>query len=177
LTAFLKIKIMANNKSQSDTLVKNLADSRQEQFSSKDFHQTFARPVYIKPSHLVHKNVEKAGEHDQFSSERKHPVFFVDLPSKNVSITVGGLLPGQLTNRHRHTYETLLYVLEGKGWTEIEDQKVEWQAGDAVYIPSWAWHRHQNQSESEPAKYLACENAPQLQNLGVALREEEGRDL
>lgn len=151
--------------------------SSEKSFSSNDFHQTFARPAYVKPSHLIHKNVEQAGVHDQFSTERKHPVFFVDLPSKNVSMTIGGLLPSQMTNRHRHTYETILYVIEGTGWTEVEDQRVEWKAGDAVYIPSWAWHRHQNLSDREPAKYIACENAPQLQNLGVALREEEGRDL
>ncbi len=157
--------------------VQKAVHAEQPQFSSKDFHQTFARPVYHKPSHLIHKNVEQAGVHDQFSTERKHPVFFVNLPSRNVSMTIGGLLPGQLTNRHRHTYETVLYVIEGQGWTEVEDERVEWKAGDAVYIPSWAWHRHQNMSDSEPAKYIACENAPQLQNLGVALREEEGRDL
>jgi gentisate 1,2-dioxygenase len=150
---------------------------KQGEFSSKDFHQTYARPTYVKPEKLIHKHVEQAGVHDQFSTERKHPVFFVDLPSKNVSMTIGGLLPGQMTNRHRHTYETVLYVLEGKGYTEVEDERVEWQAGDAVYIPSWAWHRHKNLSDTEPARYIACENAPQLQNLGVALREEEGRDL
>jgi len=152
-------------------------ESEQKQFSSKDFHQTFARPTFVKPSHVIHKNVENEGIHNQFSEERKHPVFFVDLPSKNVSMTIGGLLPAQKTNRHRHTYETILYVLEGKGWTLVEDEKVEWEAGDAVYIPSWAWHQHQNLSETEPARYIACENAPQLQNLGVALREEEGRDF
>lgn len=148
----------------------------QEQFSSKDFHKTFARPEYVKADKLIHRNVEDAGVHNQFSEERKHPVFFVDLPTKNVSMTIGGLLGDQITNRHRHTYETVLYVLEGEGWTEIEDEKVEWKAGDAVYIPSWAWHRHGNRSTKIEARYLACENAPQLQNLGVALREEEGRD-
>ncbi len=149
----------------------------EKKFSSMDFHQTFARPVFIMPSKLIHQNVEQAGVHGQFSTERKHPVFFVDLPSQNISMTIGGLLPSQMTNRHRHTYETILYVIEGSGYTEIEDSKVEWQAGDAVYIPSWAWHRHQNASSTKSAKYIACENAPQLQNLGVALREEEGRDL
>ncbi|MNU13096.1 Cupin domain protein [compost metagenome] len=157
--------------------LKTNQESEQKQFSSKDFHQTFARPTFVKPSHVIHKNVENEGVHNQFSEERKHPVFFVDLPSKNVSMTIGGLLPAQKTNRHRHTYETILYVLQGKGWTLVEDEKVEWEAGDAVYIPSWAWHQHQNLSETEPARYIACENAPQLQNLGVALREEEGRDF
>lgn len=97
---------------------KTVSGKEQQQFSSKDFHRTFARPEYVKPSRLVHKNVERAGAHDQFSAERKHPVFFVDLPTRNVSMTIGGLLPGQLTNRHRHTYETVLYVIEGKGWTD-----------------------------------------------------------
>ncbi|MDO7138903.1 cupin domain-containing protein [Algibacter lectus] len=129
------------------------------------------------PERLIHRNVEGEGVHSQFSEERKHPVHFIDLPSKNVSMTIGGLLPNQVTSRHRHTYETVLYVIEGSGWTEVEDKRVEWKAGDAVYIPSWAWHRHGNLSNDESAKYLACENAPQLQNLGVALREEEGRDL
>lgn len=157
--------------------LKTNQESEQKQFSSKDFHQTFARPTFVKPSHVIHKNVENEGVHNRFSEERKHPVFFVDLPSKNMSMTIGGLLPAQKTNRHRHTYETILYVLEGKGWTLVEDEKVEWEAGDAVYIPSWAWHQHQNLSDTEPARYIACENAPQLQNLGVALREEEGRDF
>jgi len=152
-------------------------ETMEKKYSSKDFHQTFARPNYVKAEKLIHRDVEHAGEHDQFSTERKHPVFFVDLPTKNVSMTIGGLLPDQVTNKHRHTYETVLYVVEGKGWTEIEGERVEWKAGDAVYIPSWAWHRHGNLSGAESAKYIACENAPQLQNLGVALREEEGRDL
>jgi len=151
--------------------------SEKKTFSSKDFHQTFAKPKVIMPNKLIHKNVEGEGVHSQFSEERKHPVHFIDLPSKNVSMTIGGLLPNQVTSMHRHTYETVLYVIEGSGWTEVEDKRIEWEAGDAVYIPSWAWHRHGNLSNDVPAKYLACENAPQLQNLGVALREEEGRDL
>jgi gentisate 1,2-dioxygenase len=151
--------------------------TEEKKFSSKDFHETFARPTLIMPEKLIHQNVEQAGEHNQFSAERKHPVFFVDLPSKNVSMTIGGLLPDQVTNKHRHTYETVIYVIEGHGYTEIEGLKVEWKAGDAVYIPSWAWHNHKNLSGTNSAKYIACENAPQLQNLGVALREEEGRDL
>ena len=118
----------------------------QEKFSSNDFHKTFARPEFVKPAKLIHRSVEDAGVHGQFSEERKHPVFFVYLPTKNVSMTVGGLLGNQITNRHRHTYETVLYVLEGEGWTEIEDERVEWKKGDAVYIPSWAWHRHGNKS-------------------------------
>jgi gentisate 1,2-dioxygenase len=54
----------------------------------------------------------------------------------------------------------------------VEDRAIRWKAGDAVYIPVWAWHHHSNASQGKPARYVACENAPLLQNLGVAVREE-----
>lgn len=141
-------------------------------YSSKDFGKTKAFVEVFVPAKLIHRNVEAALD-TRFSQERKHAVFVVDLPSKTISVTLGGLEPGQSTNRHRHTYETILYILEGEGTTFIEDTLVEWRAGDAVYIPVWAWHYHCNTSSARRCRYVACENASLLQNLGgVALREE-----
>ena len=144
----------------------------EKQFSSKDFPKTLARLKAHIPDRLIHKQVVNDSAHDSFSRERKHPVHIVNLPSRHISITVGILALGQKTNRHRHTYETILYVLEGNGWTEIEDQVLHWQAGDAVLIPQWAWHRHGNDTE-DVVKYVACENAPHLQNMGLAIRQEK----
>lgn len=126
------------------------------------------------PDKLVHKNVERAGMDQTLSGERKHPVFVVDLPSRTISVTIGGLAPGQSTSRHRHTYETIIYVLEGQGYTTIEDRRIEWSPGDAVYIPVWAWHHHTNTSSNVPCRYVACENAPLMQNLAAAVRQEDG---
>ena len=110
---------------------------------------------------------------EAFSSERRHPVRLVNLPSVTLSMSIGRLLRNQASRRHRHNYETLLYICEGQGVTFIEDLAVEWEKGDAVYIPVWAWHHHENRSDEE-CLYLACENAPLLQNLGgIALREEQ----
>ena len=67
----------------------------------------------------------------------------------------------------------MLYVLEGTGYSMIEDRKLEWTKGDALYIPPWAWHHHVNSDPKNPARYLACESAPLLQNIGgLAIREE-----
>ncbi len=144
-----------------------------KKFSSADFGETPAQLKAYMPEQLVHKNVEKDDVHQQFSVERKHPVHIVDLPSNSISMTIGGLLPGDQSNEHRHTYETVIYILEGKGYSVIENQKVEWEAGDALYVPNWAWHRHVNIDDMKPARYLACENAPMLQNMGqLAIREE-----
>ena len=125
------------------------------------------------PDRLVHRNVLGTGTaaDADFSRQRSHLVKTVDLPSRVLSMTLGGLSPGQSTRRHRHNYETLIYVLQGQGQSTLGDRTVDWQAGDAFYVPVWAWHRHTNTGASEVV-YVACENAPHLQNLGVALREE-----
>lgn len=157
--------------------------SPSDNFSSADFAKTQATLNARVPERLIHRDVE--GRHgegreanslqdEQFNRERKHAVHLVDLPSKTMSVTLGGLEPNQVTNRHRHSYETIIYVLEGEGESRIEDRVVRWRAGDAFYVPVWAWHQHRNLSASAPARYLACENAPLLQNLGrLDVREEE----
>ena len=145
----------------------------QLKFHSADFDKTPPTFDVVLPEKLAHRNVESDDVHPTFSAERKHPVYFVDLPSQVISMTIGGLHPSGRSGRHRHTYETLLYVLEGTGYSMIEDRRVDWAQGDVVYIPVWAWHHHVNTSSEDRARYLACENAPMLQNLGrLAIREE-----
>jgi len=144
-------------------------------FGSADFWRVPALLTARLPERLLHRAV--TGELDKgsmrFSTERKHLVHVVDLPSFSMSMTIGGLSPGQTAGRHRHNYETLIYIIEGHGHTTIEDRLIEWRAGDALYIPVWAWHQHRNLSDVESCLYVACENAPLLQNLGnVAVREE-----
>lgn len=161
-----------------------------EQHSSRDFAKVPDRLPEELPEKLLHRDVAglagglegaaAAGATyaasdaaaDAFSLQRKHLVRVVDLPSRVLSMTIGGLEPGQSTNRHRHNYETLIYVVAGAGHSLIGERRIDWQAGDAFYVPVWAWHRHVNAHASEKALYVACENAPMLQNLGLALREE-----
>jgi quercetin dioxygenase-like cupin family protein len=143
-------------------------------FSSKDFAAVPASIATVLPERLIHPDVlgNTSETETAFSAERRHLVRIVDLPSKVMSMTIGGLDPGQETRLHRHNYETLIYILEGSGKSEIGYAEVPWKAGDAIYIPAWAWHRHHNDSATQRARYVACENAPQLQNLGIAVREE-----
>ena len=146
---------------------------RPERFTSSSFGQVPNALTPDDPERLLHADVLADREGDQaFSAERKHLVRIVDLPSRTLSMTVGGLKPGQATRMHRHNYETIIYVVEGRGFSSIGGRDVQWKAGDAFYVPTWAWHQHTNSSETATALYIACENAPLLQNLGIALREE-----
>ncbi|MEN8141568.1 MAG: cupin domain-containing protein [Thermodesulfobacteriota bacterium] len=141
-------------------------------YSSKDFGQTKSSLEVNVPKNLIHRNVTGGDLDGEFSEDRRHPVHVVDLPSRAISMTIGGLDPGKSTRKHRHTYETIIYILKGHGYSVVEGGRVEWQAGDAILVPRWAWHQHFNESD-DYCEYIGAENAPMIQNLGLALREEE----
>ncbi|MEB0106258.1 iron-containing redox enzyme family protein [Pseudomonas sp. MH9.3] len=145
-------------------------------FSSADFWRVPSRLQARLPERLSHSQVMQASDQRDatFSSQRKHKVHIVDLPSHSISMTLGRLDVTEATRLHRHNYETLIYVIQGEGYSRIGDRNVPWCAGDAFYVPVWAEHQHVNTGGGE-CVYLACENAPMLQNLGgIALREELG---
>jgi quercetin dioxygenase-like cupin family protein len=143
-------------------------------FASADFGKVPPFLTADQPERLLHADVlgGASAEDGKFSQQRGHLVHMVDLPSRALSMTIGGLAPGKSTRKHRHNYETIIYVVAGAGVSVIEGREVPWRAGDAFYVPIWAWHQHSNTSATESALYVACENAPMLQNLGIALREE-----
>lgn len=54
------------------------------------------------------------------------------------------------TRSHRHTHtEAMLYVLEGRGYSEIDGVRHDWQEGDAVHVPPrMTLHEHFNDSDA-----------------------------
>lgn len=121
----------------------------------------------------VHRAVETAEQATSFSASRGHPVWGINLDSRNVSLSIGGLDGGCSTSNHRHAYETLVYVIEGAGYSIIENERVEWQAGDAFYVAPWNWHQH-FANEGERVRYIAATNLPLLLSLGqTVVRQEE----
>ena len=73
---------------------------------------------------------------------------------------------------HRHLDEATFYIISGRGWSELRqgedvpDQRVDWQAGDIVTIPSNAWHKHYNASHPDaPALQIAFKNTRWLRKL------------
>jgi mannose-6-phosphate isomerase-like protein (cupin superfamily) len=56
-------------------------------------------------------------------------------------------VPHTSSHCHSHT-EAILYVLEGVGFSEIDGQRYDWQAGDAVHVPPrMTRHEHFNPSD------------------------------
>ena len=80
-------------------------------------------------------------------------------------IPAGGKLAPQ-----RQLFEEMVYVLSGRGSTQIwndagQRSSFEWKAGALFAIPLNTWHQHFNGSGKEPARYVAVTNAPVVINL------------
>ncbi|GAX62535.1 gentisate 1,2-dioxygenase [Candidatus Scalindua japonica] len=144
-------------------------------FTSKDFPKV---PKNLTPqlpedmNSLIHRQVRKTGVDKDFSAERRHPIAMADLPSTRYSVTFSGITPKSQGRKHRHTYHAISIITKGKGYVEIEGHKIDYEEGDIFEVPVWAWHQLHNPHD-EPVEYLTFENAPELLNIGTALREEE----
>ncbi|MEE9383947.1 MAG: iron-containing redox enzyme family protein [Nannocystaceae bacterium] len=145
-----------------------------ESFTTTSVNRDSLVPVPAKISgELVHRAVCGGGEAAAYSTSRGHPVFPVKLTTHTLSMSIGDLDPGEATSKHRHAYESLIYVIEGEGFSTIEGQKVLWKAGDALYVPVWNWHQHFCTGDAR-ARYITGTNLPLLYRLGqTVLREEQ----
>jgi uncharacterized RmlC-like cupin family protein len=82
------------------------------------------------------------------------------------------LPPSHVSVKHRHTTEAVLYIVRGTGHTVMhydgeEEQRVDWEEGDLIGIPLWAWHQHFNDSDTEVARYLAIQDTFTIKQMGL----------
>jgi gentisate 1,2-dioxygenase len=96
------------------------------------------------------------------------------LPTVTFEIFRQTIPPGESSDMQRHYHETVHYVIGGHGYSDIEDDREQWAAGDFIYTPPWTWHRHYNDSAAAPVEFLTIENSRLLQSLGIARRQSAG---
>lgn len=76
--------------------------------------------------------------------------------ARNQSLAEAWLEPGQATERHYHVRTEELYVLlDGRGEMEVDGVRAAVGPGDAVLIPSGAWHQIRA-TDDEPLRFLCC---------------------
>lgn len=66
------------------------------------------------------------------------------------------------SGKHRHQGGLVLFVLEGRGATEVNGEIIEWEKGDCVLLPlhpDGVEHVHYNRG-TEPAKWIAFVHVP-----------------
>ena len=77
-------------------------------------------------------------------------------PVRNQSLAEASIPVGGATVRHRHARtEELYYVVQGRGWMEIEGEGREVGMGDAILIPVGQAHKISNRG-GEDLRILCC---------------------
>jgi quercetin dioxygenase-like cupin family protein len=83
---------------------------------------------------------------------------------------LGEIPPGGALEPEKHLYDELIYVVSGRGVTQVWNTDAsksffEWQTGALFAPPLNTWHRLLNASGTEPARFLAVTSAPMVMDL------------
>jgi gentisate 1,2-dioxygenase len=96
------------------------------------------------------------------------------LPTTTFELFRQTIPAGESSDMQRHYHETVHYVIAGHGHSDVEDDTEAWADGDFIYTPPWTWHRHYNDSASEPVEFLTIESSRLLAALGITRRQSAG---
>ncbi|KHE90751.1 MAG: cupin domain-containing protein [Candidatus Scalindua rubra] len=150
----------------------NTSTESDSRATSADFGKTTDDVKVKMPGKVIVRQLEKQ-INSAYSEERQCSVSISDIPSYTIGVDFTTIDPISNDRKHRHSYETIIFVLEGRGHSLVEDERVEWMAGDAIHIPPWSWHQHFNTDPDKEVKFLSGTNAPLLQSIGdIDCREE-----
>ena len=98
-----------------------------------------------------------------------------DRPTRSLDALVHEVDPGTVTTIHRHSWDAILFMVEGAGWTEVDGVRYDWKAWDAIHIPAWSWHRHGNDG-ARTGRFMSYSSEPTLATLGMSLIEDRGHE-
>jgi quercetin dioxygenase-like cupin family protein len=80
------------------------------------------------------------------------------------------------SGRHRHQGGLLIYVLEGRGYSVVEGERMDWEKGDLVLLPlnpNEVEHQHFNLDPDKPSLWAAFIHLPTQEYLASDLQQVE----
>jgi gentisate 1,2-dioxygenase len=96
-----------------------------------------------------------------------------DRPTRTMDALAHELDPGTVTNVNRHSWDVMVLCVAGRGWAEIDGQRIDWGPGDSLHLPPWAWHRFGNEGP-ERCRYLTFSSEPLMFTMGYSVYEDGG---
>ena len=98
-----------------------------------------------------------------------------DRQTRTMDALVHEIDPGVTTTVHRHSWDAMVLVVGGRGWFEIDGERVDVAPGDSVHLPCWAWHRTgQDAGGTAPLRYVTFSSEPMLETMGMSIIEDGG---
>jgi quercetin dioxygenase-like cupin family protein len=83
---------------------------------------------------------------------------------RNIQVEIHRLRPGAHTEPYRNG-ETVCHVLNGTGYSIIDEKRYEWGPHDSLHIQKGAWYQHFNGGNEEPAHIFVGKPTPIIEHL------------
>ena len=119
---------------------------------------------------LVHKGLQ-FNERPDRGNKQAYPCR--DFGAKTIGIHFAEVPPNSPAGTHRHLCEAIIHILEGRGYSVINGERYDWEAGDTIFIPPLSWHKHVN-TDDKPMRFVAAWSVPLFEGLGLYMNEELG---
>ena len=168
--------VAANRPWSTRTVTVQAAGSQNLAFIDEAGEQAFENFSKIAALHgTLFKGIDKA----KVFSKREHKVWDVEsnlyLAGEGLhvfTVHVDEIPPGEHNVKHRGPSESIKYVMSGKGYMLFQplgqqEQRIEFEEGDLITIPSYAWHYSFNTDPNRPLRFLAVTAKALTQNLGI----------
>ena len=92
----------------------------------------------------VIRGVERPWEQTRQGRLKFYISYWTDVAARALGLMVQEIEQGGHTGKHRHIFEEMLLVVEGKGHDVHEETRYPWEAGDLICIPPMTAHQHYN---------------------------------
>ncbi len=74
------------------------------------------------------------------------------------------------SGKHRHQGGLVIYVIEGKGYSIVDEERVDWESGDLLLLPikqKGVEHQHFNTEPGKPCVWIAFVYIPIMDHVAM----------
>lgn len=83
------------------------------------------------------------------------------VPGTHTTFGCSSFAPGTATSHMSHDTEELAYVVSGKGYLQLDGDRLRLSADQACHIPEGVWHAVVNDHDSESLVMVFAFNSPE----------------
>ena len=124
-------------------------------------HRLAAREERRQKARVVLKAEEAVIERSEHKGDWKVGLVdeYLGFDNRILAMYVHQMPPDSHTETHKHG-EAIVYVLSGHGYSIVEGERYDWQAGDCIFVQPGVWHQHFNSDPERVSQHLAMYVAP-----------------
>ncbi len=82
----------------------------------------------------------------------------------------------RMSGKHRHQGGLIIFIVTGKGYSTVDGERIDWEAGDMLLLPikpGGVVHQHFNSEPGTPCLWLASINLPMFEWVATELVQSD----